>query len=155
MNFIEAIFTKKEVKRSGYSSGIILKNGIIVWKNTGNSASITERMLRATDWEIVEDKETLVEELTEWTLENICKVKKYLKEIHGITMKAIVNEDKDWKLKDDLNLCDECLSSDILKKNVKKCRDLILQDIDKCFYSCEMSSSDAIHELVKRRFGDL
>ena len=117
MNFIEAIFTKKEVKRSGYSSGIILKNGIIVWKNTGNSASITERMLRATDWEIVEEKE--------------------------------------WNLKDDLNLCDECLSSDILKKNVKKCRDLILQDIDKCFYSCEMSSSDAIHELVKRRFGDL
>ena len=68
----------------------------------------------------------------------------------------IVDEDKDWNLAEQREpKYSATVFNARFTEDIKKCRDLIIKDIEEANYTLEMCTSDAIIELIKERFGDL
>lgn len=163
LNFLEAAQKMKEgkrLKRSGWKNQYIQLQGVFpeFIDDRGEEISFSIMEIEATDWEVVEERNPA----------HFCvSCNKYLgfrgfcsEECHNKTYDDSV-EDEDWNLaehktkkeNDDGYLIPESYTP----SNVKKCRDLILRDInelnEKSGYSILVT--EPIKELINKRFGDL
>jgi hypothetical protein len=136
MNFIEAVKEMqkcKKVRMSNWRKEIYMQfkygNLQLYTENENHPAIIGLDYIEATDWEIVDD-------------------------------------DKDWNLTKHIwffqDICDNCGENHLGRKaetvvdlkNVKKCRDLILEDIELRGLCCPFAVREVINEIINKRFGD-
>jgi len=141
----------KKVRRASWDvKWFIYKDGDYIINYLGNEFPIGFENYHANDWEVVDDKTYYIGVDIAGGIETT--VKSHLegdKLIIDEIIQKTVDEDKNWNLADS-----ETDSMDDVRSNIKKCRDLILEDLHKMFRSRNNAMAN-LCELINKRFGKL